>query len=1603
MYIDEIYSILDETIDKVFTVWINKENNKLIQYEKISKEKNFKKYQSEINSLLEYLFLLIDQDKIKKLVKKNRNIDLINSVIEKYICYYVFLFIGLTYKNTLNHFNNNIIEISKDQMNYNLVVDDFFTSKSNAVVIKNLILLKDLNEYLLSNKKKTNELNYFLNNYGIENFEKIEKYLKDKNIEVKFTNIIKLIISINIFDDKEKKNLFEEIETSEISTGEFMFIDVMIPKSQYIELKYIEDVLTEKQIEDGYIEIIYNLINQNEIEELDKFKNFDVNYDKKIQKLFDLKIVIPIVDDFLLYHKDYFKYIQTGEEENNIKTRDNTRLKFIINKINNVKNYYKNKSENEKLFYQPFKNKRYFLYNINENDHILSSSEKIIKMNTENSILLSELSEYNNYPFVSFNSYDKTYIVYNGDTTIEAIRSVSFINKNEIEKLQTRIINNDMFVNVVGLAFIDDIKKNLSDIKTSNFEELSIKNIMDNIKQLIIDKLKKINFNTQISEKMEYTFFDLKTQKYGESNENVKNNENDKMKFILSSLYDFVIISVLKNIKNHIKHSNNNFIINNVDLLNCFNRKYTDLNNEEYKNEYNNLLYYIYFIKSYKLKNYEDLNEYIFKGLTNDIQKLPIYNEKQKIKKEFLKFSTTSVKEKKEILDISTNISSNVICQHIVSWNKIRKYDENAITEFFNQYAEINKNNLYICKSCGFKLDIDNYILQGSFDSKEDNFKMTEPVYSGKLEDIKEYEKYNIAIKSVKKLIERMATVFKISEMLGNTYNANVKIKILTKDTIDLLIYQKKELDNMNYIGKIQKSLNEKTGIPIKNPDLNSFFVFFLDNSIFIKSSSNSMDYMKIIKYNHIISLITILLILDMTELQIYSLHNDKTCSFDNFTKNYMKVINKQKIIINNNHDVEFLNKYPVLCYLMFLFSCIILKYNLWGMKITAKEFAISQLNIINTMVEILNSILIINEQEMIENKIYLYEKIFRRYYKKLGMFSDKNIINNLKEKYSLKTLEKNGNLVVNKYDMDVNSLLKIPYIINENYFKYVKTYNLKLNKLYELYKNHKNYYQITNLSNCDTGHFHIFINKNKKLICKLCGVEANIKLYNPNDDEKIKNNYVEIYLKKLSKKYCLDGKFHQFINNRCKYCNYNEFEEPKYNLSQLIKMYNVIQKTKHMNNLKSIELEKNIQKNIKNNKNDTIKIINKIFYKFQKYNNNLLSSVDILLEKIQEIMGKNININKTLYNLYEDYYVLTHDFDGKIFSKPEKIVDEKNKVKIIENHSIYNTDVISIIIERNVKYEAVFDIKTLFLLGYKKIGKEFIDVNHSKCKLQIFYSIKSMITYFGFSRIIPFNTDYYFDNDDYNMQTFINKSASYRFEAIKKLGYNIKKYISRFHNQYPVNIVKSKEFVEKELIETENKMNNDILNILYNKTKINNLIIQQKDNNITHVFMKYFNIIYDYIPFQQIKEVLNKSNKIKSSFLIKNDFSSNVILNYIIDEIIRLINYNTNKNTKQNILTFLLTLIVDLFSKYNLTLALDKINYYSQIIINDYEFLTEYKIQTNKQEENLYEIDTQDLTEEEKEKLKDLKMDEEETLNAIDVDSEDEERDNEMEDYEME
>ena len=111
------------------------------------------------------------------------------------------------------------------------------------------------------------------------------------------------MIYLNLYRAVEKKEIFNIIETTETSNGEFIFIDVVVPKSSFIDYNAIESMLEPHELKTNIPEIIYELINEDYSENITEARKYFTDFDIKIQKLLNTHLIIPIVDDFLFPYK----------------------------------------------------------------------------------------------------------------------------------------------------------------------------------------------------------------------------------------------------------------------------------------------------------------------------------------------------------------------------------------------------------------------------------------------------------------------------------------------------------------------------------------------------------------------------------------------------------------------------------------------------------------------------------------------------------------------------------------------------------------------------------------------------------------------------------------------------------------------------------------------------------------------------------------------------------------------------------------------------------------------------------------------------------------------------------------------------------------------------------------------------------------------------------------------------------------------------------------------------------------------------------------------------------------------------------------------------
>ncbi len=1673
MYIAEIDDILNETINNFMGTWIlENKAPELLEFKKLVKEINFVKYQKQINSIIELAQSLIPMKKINNLVTKNQNIILIKNLVSKFIGYYLFIILGINYNGKIEQFNNNLIEFSRNQPNYSLKIDNFFNTETNSNIIKTVNLINEFMDYIdkMTSKKDTSNLidNYsynlkeFIQKIGEENVIKniAEALSAEKNKIIVDHSIILMMIQLVLYTNKEKNEIFDIIEGTETASGDFIFIDVVVPRSDFIDYSAIESILSPTQLKTNLPETIYSLINEDYSEDINEKRKYFTDHDIKIQKLLDTHILIPIVDDFLLYHKDNEKYEKQGDKLESPKKKDETKVKYIINKINTVSEYYKNPNEIKKLFYVPLQETNATLTNTYEDIKIISKMKNIIKMNTENLDLLNDLISYRLYPYISFKDFKNNGFVFSSDKTIDAIRNVSInsINKKKFDVLQTRIMSEDMLVNIIGFAFVNK-ESELNCLNINTFIDIckDTDEPLNSIKTLINYKLKKKIFSKEKLETDEltnnyYWLFDLSKQKYNIPFYDISDSmpKNEVVKIITAYLYDYTIESVINIIREQVNISHPKLITDYIDMVDNFKIKYPDINNPQHSKDLNELEYLIYYTKSIKVGDTYDYNEDEFPGLYGDIIKLPTAPPKKYPKIPVLNvvadFPISDSKDDNKNTFKETNINQDdydskdnehvdAVCQHIISWDKISELNKNKdfkyselVYEFIQQFVNINAEQDFICKSCRSAINIKKYIQDGQFDNATQMFVTFSMKYDIELEEIPEYEKFKTSIRNIDKIIERMASIFNFQSLKGSTYLVKGNRKTIIKDVMDIVLFHNTYMDK-NYTTQVRENMMKKFG----TTKISNLFKFQLDNNVFIYSSKDK-DYYKILKYNNVLTYILIILILEMNDSQIMTLTNDKYCSYYIFKKIGFSLFNNLNIVINKTGDMAPLSDYPILCYMIYLTSCLITRYNIWidvsakEVKSSQKKFSsekvLTQKAIINTFVELINTILLVDSDIMKAKKSFIYEVLQTKYYFKLELYKSIELTRKLDKTYLQIESEKEQKGITlgsTKFDLEPNNDVFNQFTFDDLYDKFSR--KISLERLIPKYYPNivVKIYEISNLTNCIDGRFHNFVNNGTLFTCQHCKENADPTKLIPDSIKLLYQREIILYLRKLATKYCINGDIHQFEYDSkkdisiCSKCKYTLGTPITNSDKELFNMYNIIEKYKKENNIKSSLMIKELE-----NKNTADifrlkKIFDKIMYKYQKYDNDINKTINKVLDSIQKLLGIDIIVNNNVYNLHHNIYYIDHDYNGVKLESPIQIYEKENKFRIIESHPHFKRNVIVYSMQRNTKYELFYDLLEKNLLGYREINKEYIDLDKNNCKLKINYSIKNMLLMFGLPRQQINISDVYPEiygmtkedienhfekNKNFTMYDFISKVCIRRFNLIKKLGYELNKYINRFKYKYTVNILTT-EFINpnnNQTVVISEPSNNpiDLLYVNYQKKLDSDIQTDINDKNNKHIFLKYINDILTYMPFSiknDKKDNIKFSNFIDYNFILKNDNTTNLILNYILDEILRLIEYNTNKATKTNVAHFVIDVICILFNQYNFDT-----HFFNKELSNFHQILytSPFYLETQNADlmmdaidfyaEQREKEDFDKLSPEEQERIREQKYDDEEEAQGMDI-----------------
>lgn len=1523
MYINQVDDLFDNILNK-FSVFLLEKK----AFKHLSSDTNFVKFQGDILNYIKKFIESLSKKDIINIIKNESYYDSVINIIKRYCAFYIYLGIAYHYKGNRDLFITNIIEASKNQKDATFQITNFFNSDNNSKIIifyndiKNFITLFELKTIdkiktiLTSNPNKYESTINLFNDLG-------EDYIIDFFlIQDNFHNIIKALIFRQIYLKEEKNEIIKMLNEEEKKNAEYKYIEIVVSnEKKIVDFGIIQKFLNIQQLKAGLAEEIYHYLEDfKHINEINIKENEDF-----IKYLFSNKILIPITEDFLRYHKDTEKYDpETLLEAGNIKEREATKIKYIIDKMNNVINYYspllannpKQKIEIEKTFYKPLDPKMAVLYNNDEEVRIIKKLE--LSENATDFVLLADLENMRKYAYANFKHFSKDGIKIRIPNTIQGIRYTNMKYKETEQKmpLELRIGHSNIDMNVVGIAWnptkmplecfgIKDLVNVKSDVEDNGYSAFIkiMKKTFGKQQFLINDKTIDDDYK-----KIYYWLFDVTKDKPkfdSYINYNIDNNQHN-IKLMISEIYKNYVKMIKYKLNNYISKIDEFSIWSLNNLIKKINDKYYNLElNPEIKNE---LIENVILNKIPELEIIDDDIDSLIPGKRAKLIELPDVG----IKKKTTDIIQLGFKELEVSLEtINRNLP---VCQHYIKWRNIMKISKKtddfnqAIFDFLKQYIKQNPRGDYICKSCNELVQVQKYTFEGTYVEELDTFLTTSLTVNLNLEEIPKYSKYKKTIKNIEKNIEKIAYTMDILAYIGNTPVIKLKRKKIIKDTIDLLLLHTEWLRKQPK-DRIEQS-SKKYGI---HKDFTNLFFFELKDDIFLTSSQET-DYYKIVKFNNVMTYLILLIIIELNPGQILSLRDDKRYNYFLFEKVKGALFDNIYIRINQKEKIA-INKIPLLTYLLYYVSGMMITHRLWhyndsNIEIKNKPiFLIGiQKNIINTVIDLLNSLV---EANFETNKNFLYEIINTRITDKIiHIFNDLQLLKRL-ELASTKRIKFDEN--TKKIQFLTKKIDYIPLgmefnIIDKNIPSCdVTTSELNINPIVS------DINQIDILTNCPDGKFHTWSFKTNDLICTTCNKSYNElnKIVNTTSTEK-PTNYLHkikiINLKKLALKYCISGESHNLDNNnKCSLCgvNINNYNPSDKQLKELEK--NIEIKTNETIIMQINKMKKYNEEQNKKEEENT-QIINNFFKKYEKETNNKLEYYVIsFIDKLINILGNKIKSNGQTIYLKETSYEIDHDYYG-INKEPVIVLSSENKIQLIKDHPLFKKDILYYKDKANNIY-VYYDSITYQYLGYSYDNKN-IKKTKNVASLKVSLSIKDCIMYMGY------------ENQYYNIYN-INKK--YLQKLPESLGNDTK--------NITLNIIRNRINNIKQIIISiqsliYNIRNGGIVNTKYNtheKQLVAEFIKKLKKFNISgesknNIFKDYKYIINKLSINYDIPS--NLDIKLNKNYLDINNLNSlnntdQKLIYYIIYNLNKLLDYNKQNTIQVELANLIINLIKHLFNVY--------------------------------------------------------------------------------------
>ena len=1455
MYFTKIDDLIDNIIDDFYATQIN---GKIDGYKN---DLNFIKEQENLNNIITQYIENIPTEEITSIVKKGENYNTILNTIKKYITLYLFLAIGIIFTGNPNIYINNIIEFTRRQITFPLKIDNFFNSESTSLIITLYFIARNFLLYLSSNtfetiKKEqyyTDTVRFISELPNVKNFQ-----LKELNNDIMFQvhAIVKTLLIKNVYKLNDRTPLYKIIEQIELSSGDYSFIEIVEPTTNFLSFNTIETLLTPSEIASGLVYKIWDYIIENE----NKQQITPIN--EKINMLINSEIIIPIVEDFLIYHQSSEIYSKTDES----KIKDDTRVKYITNKIETVIDLYSNTANKTKimeLFSTPLYNKKAVVRNYFEDVKIINKFINQGKRNTSNINYFNNMIQYMRYPFINFK--DTTGISYYFTKTTTVVRAVSFDTQSEFRQnnvdsyLHMRVGAQNSMCNIVG-----ELHSLCSAI----------------INQSII---KHNKHNTSI-----YWMFDT-------------TEHPDAIMFKLSKIYDNLVNYLYDNIIDELNKTPKiiaSYALDKIDDIitttigpQPTRRIYKNLFGDIEKHVYENLLL------TYKQEDIKE-NDILY-GIEGTIIELPKYtninnNTIQKIYVDLTNIDASG--------NVVNDIIINGVCQHNITWYNISKLKHNKHTEyvkslhnFVQQYVVEDIYANYVCISCGTFLDLKQYINDGGYDDARGYIIFSTPM-EVRIEEIPEYEKYIFSIKIMDKNIDKIASSVGIPYFIGTHTNSKWRRNSIIKYTIDMVIANNKLLMN-----NLKQHNDIKTSLYGVSKTLSSLYTFNMENNIFQSSTKDKdQEQFKMIKRNNIITYMIIYMILELSESSITFFTTDKNvCDILIFDKIWLTLFEGLKIKSNDSTDTFNITKYKLLCYVIYMITCRIAKHKLWHTpQITEKNIkklipTIQKL-IVHTLVDIINSII---ENSYKPGVSYIFEVFRTRLYSKLNtLFNNNEFYNNL--------IMQKTQIVQN---INSRTHIETRKLTTKDKYTYMPA-------LWELYQPHKLVFKytipedysittISNLTNCDTGKYHKWQTINNRIECTLCKVVLKDIEYSDEQTKSINVKFKQIQHTQYAQYICIKGGLHMFVeqdtDNICTKCKLSkmhiytqnelqqvESEQEKMRKQQKLNYTNMIDKQKENNNTKYIQ-----------------DVINKTYDAFRDTKQNFLND---FIHIIQKLVGNEIK-SDTHFNLKDNVYIIDHDRNGKDI--PQIIIYEHdNKISSIENHPYFKKNVIYYTDKTSTRVDIFYDMETRKLIGYKEVSYDYVDIVNSRKKIKINYSLFNKLKLLGYSRE-------YIDIENYKSECkdtdVINNITYKRIDNLKNCLIELQRILNRVLNGTVKHVI-----VNDPKYDNDNYFSDIMNNIVvkyYKKIKNSKTTNEKNKGKI----FKHWNAVYQGV-YLNLSTTMNVDKLLDTNILSKYDDGSNIVIYYIVSELTKLLKYNEDIYIKTNICNFIIDFFDKMFYRYN-------------------------------------------------------------------------------------